>query len=262
MSIHALVIIHDHIAVTFKRYLAAMTASCCADLQVAQLASKVQGGGGDVGAVQRSEDDLQKCFEQVQEQLVKTHGERERDLLEALDAVQERQVALRAHVKALSHGYRALRYQVEDAVAQGGLTLPGKVVHENQLLGEAAANVLANDEDADRRLFQKLQHAQAAGGQDMRAVGRSSPDVPRMHAAQPSAEDSFVKKENQRLRTELENLHRIIQDSVATARGGDAAVQAELAQLRIHNARLAADRTTERDQAISLGMTCASTCVA
>ena len=136
-------------------------------------------------------------------------------------------------------------------MAQGGLTLPAKVVHENQLLGDAAANVLAGDEEADRRLYHKLQHTQAGGAADARGAARTSPDAPRQ-AAQ-SAEDSYVKKENVRLRTELDNLHRIIQDSVATARGGDVALHAELAQLRIHNARLAADRTTERDSAISLG---------
>jgi hypothetical protein len=112
---------------------------------VSQLASKVQGAGSE-GAAIAGRDDIKRLFDEMQEQLVKAHGDREKDLLDALDAQQERQVALRTHLKALSMGYRNLRYQVEDAVAQGDKSLPVKVIHENQLLGEAPSNVLANDE--------------------------------------------------------------------------------------------------------------------
>jgi hypothetical protein len=115
--------------------------------QVAQLASGLQVLEADpTSEAAPQPEDLRRCFDQLQEELVATHGERERDLLDALDAVQERQVALRTHFKALCLGYRQLRYQVEDAVAQGGSTLPIKVVHESNLLGEAPGNILANDE--------------------------------------------------------------------------------------------------------------------
>ena len=115
-------------------------------LQVSQLASSLQLSGGAGSGGSQGDTELQRHFEEVQAQLVKTHGEREKDLLDALDSMQERQVALRTHVKALALGYRNLRYQVEDAVARGDAALPVKVVHENQLLGEAPNNVLANDE--------------------------------------------------------------------------------------------------------------------
>jgi hypothetical protein len=119
-------------------------------MQVAQLAKglQVQASDPNSQAIPTPED-IQRTFEQLQDELTKTHRERETDLLEALDATQERQVLLRKHVKALSQAYRALRYQVENAVAQGGTTLPHNIMHENQILGETPGAVVADDEACD-----------------------------------------------------------------------------------------------------------------
>jgi hypothetical protein len=116
-------------------------------MQVAQLAKglQVQASDPNSQAVPTPED-IQRSFEQLQDELTKTHRERERDLLEALDATQERQVLLRKHMRALSQAYRELRYQVENAVAQGGLTLPHKIMHENEILGAAPRVVVGDDE--------------------------------------------------------------------------------------------------------------------
>lgn len=118
-----------------------------AAVQVAQLAQAVQIHEADPDSrAAPSGEELRRHFEQLQEELVKTHGAREADLVAALDGAQERQVALRAHMKALALGYRQLRYQVEDAVASGGATLPTKVVHENTIVGATPGNVIAADE--------------------------------------------------------------------------------------------------------------------
>jgi hypothetical protein len=116
-------------------------------MQVAQLAKGLQVQASDPSSqMVPTPEDMQRSFEQLQDELTKTYRDREKDLLESLDATHERQVMLRKHVKALSQAYRQVRYQVENAVARGGSTLPQEVMHENQILGEAPGSVVANDE--------------------------------------------------------------------------------------------------------------------
>ena len=255
---------------------------------MSQLASSLQLSGGAGSGGSQGDTELQRHFEEVQAQLVKTHNEREKDLLDALDSMQERQVALRTHVKALALGYRNLRYQVEDAVARGDAALPVKVVHENQLLGEAPNNVLANDEvslrgihmhqctqncmlngtrsyitnagachehhkhhlelaamcvqDAERRMVTKLRHVNMPPGAEQMRGGVRGMDAQQSAAA--AREESSLRRENERLRAELDGVQRLLYEGGSTK---------DLVQLQLEKARIAAERNTERNSAIDLG---------
>ena len=290
-------------------------------MQVTQLATRLEPTPPDESAAAHRREDLRQAFEQLQGHLTATHAERERDLLDALDALQARQVVVRGRLKTLAAGYRKLRYQVEDVASEGGEALPIKVVHENQLLGEAPNNVLANDEvqsqlrgvhqvklekdylqlqycllprhtrayfnkhlrqvlvyqqiqkypcvalvvlthitqhltvqlncvqDADKILFRKLQHT-AKAAPHFTQHGDSSPE----RGGSPQADDPLLAKENARLRLELDSLRNMLQDGAgANVQGDEAAVHAEVARLRVENARLVADRNCERDEAIVQG---------
>lgn len=117
-------------------------------MQVSQLTSGLKILETDPTAASApTPDDLQRCFEQLQEELATTHSAREQDLLECIDSMQSRHVALRTQFKSLTEAYRHLRYQVEDAMAQSsGATLAVSVVHESKLLDAAPGTVIANDE--------------------------------------------------------------------------------------------------------------------
>lgn len=120
-----------------------------AALQVAQLTSGVKVLDADPSsAAAPTAEDLQRCFEQLQGELASSHSEREQDLLQTLDDLQSRHVALRTNLKTLSEAYRQLRYQVEDAMAQGtpGSALAITIVHEAKLLHATPAAIVAKDE--------------------------------------------------------------------------------------------------------------------
>lgn len=92
--------------------------------------------------------DLQDVFEALAAQAATTATEREADLAREIDSVQGRLAEVTRHFRALYRGYRAVRYQVEDAAARGDSgALPLTIVREDALLGGRSANdILAGEE--------------------------------------------------------------------------------------------------------------------
>jgi hypothetical protein len=97
-------------------------------------------------------------------------------------------------------------------------------------------------QDADRRMVQQLQHTNAPARMDDVRKG-FSPDP----AGSLTRDDPIIRKENERLRTELDAMRQLVAEGAGP--GG-----MDMARLRIENARIVAERNSERTQAISLGV--------